>query len=372
MAHYLKILFILMLGSSSLANAQRYTALLGSAYNSIDLHPWLYNFQPDSTNEEFNPYTGSYHVNHYKEGMGLDFNASLMLTKIELFDAGYSFKQFDEPLPFGTRWGMNIDSVFKKDKEFILVDNNPFVLDVPTNQFHYRFFFTNDSLTSIRILAKQNLLEREAAEAMANWGFRLLRNGKVIRGNCVEGNGMMSWEGGTSVYSGEWQYGLPHGYGIYQDTIGNEYEGMFKMGYFWGEGRLKSNDGAVYLGNFVMGKKHGNGKAVMANSTRYDGQWFQNTMHGKGMFFFTKTNYYKGTLQYNVFDGYGELYTLQGVYKGQFKNNLPHGEGTQFSAGGSSLSGTWVNGKKNGAFVFKDGTGNSSKITFKNDQQVNR
>jgi hypothetical protein len=372
MKHCFRYLIIALVALPVFANAQRYTPLLGEAYNSIQLHEWMFNFRPDSTNEEFNPYTGSYRVNHYKKGLGLDFNANMMLTGIELFDQGYSFEQFSQSLPFGAKWGMNIDSVFKSDKGFILVESNPFVLDVPTEQSHYRFFFTNDSLTSIRISAKPNVIERKAANAMANWGFRLLRNGKIMRGTCIEGNGVMSWQGGSAVYSGEWLFGLPHGYGIYQDTLGNEYEGMFKMGFFWGEGRLKAEDGSIYLGHFVMGKKHGYGKGILANSTRYEGEWFQNTMHGKGTFFFTKTNYYKGSMKYNVFDGYGELYTRQGVYKGQFQNNLPHGQGTQFSAGGSSLSGTWVKGKKYGTFTVKDGNGNTSKISFKNDQQVTR
>ena len=81
---------------------------------------------------------------------------------------------------------------------------------------------------------------------------------------------------------------------------------------------------------------------------------------------------YTGILVNNTFNGRGTLKTPDGLIDGYFKNGKPHGKCTQSTADGmQSLTGNFVNGKKNGLFNVTI-LGNKSTITYQDDIEIKK
>ena len=59
-----------------------------------------------------------------------------------------------------------------------------------------------------------------------------------------------------------------------------------------------------------------------------------------------------------------------GLYRGEFKNNLYHGQGTRRYSSGNTYVGDWVNGEKNGNGSFLFSNGDKYIGTYKNDERV--
>ena len=59
-----------------------------------------------------------------------------------------------------------------------------------------------------------------------------------------------------------------------------------------------------------------------------------------------------------------------GLYRGEFKNNLYHGQGTRKYSSGNTYVGDWVNGEKNGNGSFLFSNGDKYIGTYKNDERV--
>ena len=59
-----------------------------------------------------------------------------------------------------------------------------------------------------------------------------------------------------------------------------------------------------------------------------------------------------------------------GLYRGEFKNNLYHGQGTRKYRSGNTYVGDWVNGEKNGNGSFLFSNGDKYIGTYKNDERV--
>lgn len=73
------------------------------------------------------------------------------------------------------------------------------------------------------------------------------------------------------IYTGEFKFGKPHGYGIIKCPCGQE----------------------SYYGDFYEGKKHGHGKLVnlKEKSFKYHGNWVFDEMEGIGSIFYNDYQY---------------------------------------------------------------------------------
>ena len=97
-------------------------------------------------------------------------------------------------------------------------------------------------------------------------------------------------------------------------------------------GVLNYSNGDSYEGEFKNGKKHGNGTMNWDNG-KYKGQWKENLPDGEGI--------------YTSVDG--------SAYEGSWKNGKQHGKGMFFFYNGDFLQGDFLQGDwKNG---MKDGQG---------------
>lgn len=75
----------------------------------------------------------------------------------------------------------------------------------------------------------------------------------------------------------------------------------------------------------------------------------------------------------NSNDNVNKLNLVGGIrYEGAVKNNLPNGYGREYFADNSNLRGFYVNGKREGEFIFTRNDGSEEKQIFKNGIRVNQ
>lgn len=126
----------------------------------------------------------------------------------------------------------------------------------------------------------------------ANYNFKeftgLWENGKP-HGYCIVYSHLTN-----STYVGDVVRGKYHGYGTLsyksiskdigdKNQICETYEGNFENNKYHGYGVLKNN-GDIYEGNWEHGLKNAYGKITYANGSYYEGEWFNNVYHGLGTF----------------------------------------------------------------------------------------
>ena len=363
------ILLFLFSASNSL-RGQSSLSYLGTSYNNEQLSTFLKSLE-GKQEEAFLPYLKTYKQTYLRGGIIVEFNSDMALYRLTMYDSGYTFSEFKQELPYKVKWGQTLEEIQKAIGDLEPVNENPFVKRYSTDYDITDFYFTDGRLSMVKATATNELLKQKTSEVFKAWGIRLLPDGKVLEGNCLDGQGTMMWGEKTAIYKGEWSYGLPHGKGEYVDSFGNKYSGEFKLGYFWEKGDYYSKScGYSYSGDFVMSKRQGNGKITYSNKTGYDGEWFQDEMQGQGKYVNADSYMYEGTMFANNFNGKGKLTTPDGFIDGTFKNGKPNGYCVQKTTDGSQqLKGTWKNGKKHGKFELIS-SGTSKTIYFDNDIEV--
>ena len=156
--------------------------------------------------------------------------------------------------------------------------------------------------------------------------------GQCTSGDCFNGYGIFISEEGT--YKGDWKDGRVHGKGIFE---GNEY---------------------TYDGAYVNGKKHGQGKMTYTNGTIEEGLFENNKFVKKtigcvsgscqnewGMYKWSDGSSYSGYWKYGKKDGEGTFIDKWGgKYVGEWKNGKEHGQGTKTYSYGTVERGKWING----------------------------
>ena len=81
-------------------------------------------------------------------------------------------------------------------------------------------------------------------------------------------------EQSSEIYIGEWDDGMPNGYGQYfRNEQKYKYTGYFKEGQYDGEGQIEYSNGSVYVGEFKKNQRHGNGSLKSKDGTEYEGTW---------------------------------------------------------------------------------------------------
>ena len=109
---------------------------------------------------------------------------------------------------------------------------------------------------------------------------------------------------GASVYVGEWEKGVRHGYGVIDDImVGEKYMGLWVGGARHGLGCVVNSDGIYYEGNFVTNKLTGGGTMIFEDDAIYEGEFAgAGEFNGKGVLV-TKTSRFDGVFHGNYSDG---------------------------------------------------------------------
>ena len=139
---------------------------------------------------------------------------------------------------------------------------------------------------------------------------------------------------------------------------GRVYTGEFKFGKPSGWGKLTWKDGAFYEGEFKYGTRHGNGTQTLLNGDRYIGEWNEGYMAGKGDYIWADGTYYNGEFADDKMDGSGKISLFNGEsYYGEWKNGFADGEGTYLLVDGTKYIGHFKHGKRHGQGVITWTTG---------------
>ena len=214
---------------------------------------------------------------------------------------------------------------------------------------------------------------------------RIIKTSACISGDCENGIGTYiaypkfvkgtHWREHNKVweYEGEWRDGERSGQGTWTsfDKLGrtlDKYVGGWLADEIDGEGKYTYNSGLneganYYVGEFEWGKKNGYGTYTHAGNFerfyRYVGEWMDD-------------KFIKGKIL-RKYVAEGEAYKIGNQtylptfvkddfieYEGEFKDDMKHGQGTQFYSNGEKHEGEWKDGMKNGqgTYTYADGTVN--------------
>lgn len=160
--------------------------------------------------------------------------------------------------------------------------------------------------------------------------------------------GYLSFPDGSS-YEGDCRNGKPHGAGLLTLFNDHKLSGNFYEGVFLGEGRLEMGDREI-IGIFHGNQCPAKGLVVFPNGDTYEGDLLNGKMHGVGTFTSKKMSL---------------------SYKGQFKEDVFHGDGLLIYPNGESYQGAFVEGKRCGKGTLeKKGTYPCTYIGLFEDDQI--
>ena len=341
-----------------------YVDLIGKRMFQSPLYDWLKYQDYESASEQLLPLGPDIQVKHYKKGFSLMYDLNLVLYSVSLYNQGGKYDKYREQLPFGLKFGMKRDSLYRLiDLKLEEVYGNPFLLTRIWKNHKLELIFTSKGLNQINIIANDTLGTAD------DFGFvRLISagSGTIISGDCDSLTGKMVWSGGKAEYEGDWKFGMPHGKGKFKDQENNVYIGEFKYGYFWGKGKLVLAGSYVYEGDFLMSRRQGFGicKFIKPKGESYEGEWRADLMSGLGKYTISSTQYYYGNMSNNRFNGNGKLNTREGWIEGNFKDGIPNGYMKQWlKKENYNIEGQWVNGKREGKFTVTNIE--TKKVTYK-------
>lgn len=178
-----------------------------------------------------------------------------------------------------------------------------------------------------------------------------------------------------------------------------KYSGRWSRAKMYGSGQMEWSDGKIYTGQFTNNQFHGFGRMKMPGRGKkiytlrggtlnvtflilgtYEGQWMENLQNGFGIMKYDNGDIYKGFFKDGLPHGHGSL--KQGkfmssaafIYIGDFVNGNKNGYGVMDDiAAGEKYLGNWVDNRKqgNGILVTTDGiyyegTFNQDTLTVNN------
>ncbi|XP_034252112.1 MORN repeat-containing protein 3-like [Thrips palmi] len=197
-------------------------------------------------------------------------------------------------------------------------------------------------------------------------GAALTRGGHLYEGDFSgelrQGHGVLSRrmaDGSLQLaYSGQWERGKRHGWGIGRDADGSWYEGCWREGRRAGEGRGWLPDGSFYHGEWLDNQFHGRGVLVQPNGNCFEGEFQCGVKHGQGRFFHLDS----GQLQEGVWDqGVCVSSTLRQAESSGFTmppNELLNADGVAEESQQGALQRVRSKSVKSAASLGRLGTGN--------------
>jgi hypothetical protein len=154
----------------------------------------------------------------------------------------------------------------------------------------------------------------------------------------IHGNGIMTWIGGET-YEGQWNNGIKHGFGKYSWAGGKTYVGEWRYGNMSGKGILQYGKHSE-----IPGRKS------------YEGEFRNDIPHGQGIILFEDGRKYEGGIVGNTMKGTGTLVYPTGdkksAYIGMFLNDKFEGHGILKYADGKKYEGHWLAGTKSTGTLF--------------------
>lgn len=353
-----------------------FLGMIGHRIDAPETQKLLDTLYTGDVKEEYQPSSGTYLMQSFEYGIALDFNKNLILKEIRFYDSGYLFQKCPFKLPLYHKLRIHHDRFVERFINYDPDANNDFLYRGRFENGTVKVYFKDRHSELIVLRYTQDALERVDRESMAYWGFRVIPDGKCLttpfEGTpCYEGMSEMVWPDRKLRLKANFEYGVPHGEGSFEDTTGLSYKGSFKLGFLWGKGVLKVPGQYEYTGEFLMGKRNGQGIARYANGTRYAGHWLNDQMHGTGTFWYSENYVYTGQFSKDEIKGKGKLNTPEGSITGSFRKGRPHGFAEQYvKSSQTTLSGNYVDGKKEGEFTLKSPFYGVKKLYFKNDKEI--
>ena len=110
-----KILLVLLLSFfSNFSFAQSPEKLLGKPLTSSSISEFMKSFKNDKPVESFLPYLRILKLDYLQSGLSMEYNTDIALSKISLYDSGYTYQRYSGNFPFNLKWGLSINQVQDK------------------------------------------------------------------------------------------------------------------------------------------------------------------------------------------------------------------------------------------------------------------
>ena len=230
--------------------------------------------------------------------------------------------------------------------------------------------------SSMKAFFKDGLEHDE--RAVETWPDGGKFTGRFQRGEKV-GHGEMLWENGSS-FSGEWKFSKPHGMGLFKRHEGggkySTYNGEWSQGRQNGNGIMTCTDGSYYKGPWIAGKfdtsaiKNARGEHKGADGSMFRGEFRQGLPHGKGIKTFADGATLKGTFIAAAPEATatGNLQNGLESYKGEYRGGERAGKGELHAQSGEHYNGEFYADKYHGEGVLTGADGDFNSVfsgTFK-------
>jgi len=123
---------------------------------------------------------------------------------------------------------------------------------------------------------------------------------------------------------------------------------------FHGKGAFTSHE-VQYDGHYIDGAKHGHG-SLQGDGLRYEGQWEQNVPHGEGTLTISRLGVYTGTFTEGSLRKGTAEYVQGSTYSGAWLKGAKDGQGTFTQRSGKvTYEGTWQDGQPHGRGILTSG-----------------
>ncbi len=132
---------------------------------------------------------------------------------------------------------------------------------------------------------------------------------------------------------------------------------------------VNNNTNYTTVNNNYIEYKETSGQSIfpLMSEGHYDGPLVDGKPHGKGIYFWPTGVRYEGEFVHGVIEGYGKKFYSDGVYEGQFHNNLRHGPGKLTLSNGSTIEGDFKEDKQTGFFVVHGTNKAGVEYTFEGE-----